>query len=58
MLEELIKEYGKFFDNETYQNYEIYKSQNYCLSRRIGRSGTLDNNILSEENKEHELEDG
>jgi hypothetical protein len=33
MIEDISREFKKFFDNETYVNYEIYKSQNKCLSR-------------------------
>ena len=37
MLEEIHKEYIKFFDNESYQNYEIYDSSHYCLSRNSSK---------------------
>ena len=51
MQEEINKEFVKFFDNETYQNYQIYTSQNQCLSKKYKASGTQ-----QVESKEHKFE--
>ena len=48
ILEEIHKEYIKFFDNESYQNYEIYDSSHYCLSRNSKK------NLLDEKKHSHD----
>lgn len=48
MIEDIHNEYVKFFDNESYQNYEIYDSSHYCLSRGSSTKRILD--VLDESN--------
>ena len=48
-IEEIHKEYVKYFNNEAYQNYEIHDSSFYCLSKQKRKQ-------LLDESKNGELE--